>query len=376
MDAEDENMPQQPEKTTASPSSSLWNTSSPAEAIQLALSQQKLFLVWISPSTSDPTWDSIWMSTAIQSVLAEHAVSITLTQGTAEAAMFLQLLASPPTATGVWIVFSGQLLDSFTEPPSPEDMLQRIDTTISKSQDLKNAPPPPSQPAASTSTSQQPSQPVSTVSPEVAAQLAARRAKLEAANLQYGTLFLSFISDGVLDKEEKERLRLAAARQAESANPERQKYISQTAKERAQKKLEKQKILQEIENDKLERKKQQQQQRTPTHTAPTKPTKPQNPTPQTAGVAAQTKVAVRLPDSRILRGEFDGGKTLADVRTWIDETRMESVAPPYVLQTTFPTRTFEVSEEHTETLSSILGKGGQIILKVLPHPSLYSFPVN
>lgn len=159
----------------------------PAEAIQLALSQQKLFLVWISPSTSDPTWDSIWTSTAIQSVLAEHAVSITLAQGTAEAAMFLQLLASPPTATGVWIVFSGQLLDSFTEPPSPEDMLQRINTTISKSQDLKNAPPPPSQPATSTSTSQQPSQPVATVSPEVAAQLAARRAKLEAAKLQYGT---------------------------------------------------------------------------------------------------------------------------------------------------------------------------------------------
>lgn len=164
-------------------------------------------------------------------------------------------------------------------------------------------------------------------------------------------------------------MRLAAARQAESANPERQKYISQTAKERAQKKLEKQKILQEIENDKLERKKQQQQQRTSTpNTTPTKPIKPQNPTPQTAGVAGQTKVAVRLPDSRILRGEFDGGKTLADVRTWIDETRMESVAPPYVLQTTFPTRTFEVSEEHTETLSSILGKGGQIILKVPPSP--------
>jgi len=31
------------------------------------------------------------------------------------------------------------------------------------------------------------------------------------------------------------------------------------------------------------------------------------------------------PDSKILRGEFDGDKTLADVRTWIDETRMESV---------------------------------------------------
>jgi len=363
MDAEDENRPQLPEEPVASSSfSSIWNTSTPAEAIQLALSQQKLFLVWISPSTSDPAWDAIWTSPAIQSILAEHAVAITLAQGTPEAGMFLQLLASPPTATGVWIVFSGQLLDSFTEPPSSaEDMLQRINTTISKSQALKSAAfPPPYQPPASTSTSQQPPQsPTSTVSPEVAAQLAARRAKLEAAKLQYGRLLITYILIMCVDKLEKERLRLAAARQAESADPERQKYITQTAKERAQKKLEKEKILQEIENDKLERKKQQQQQhRTST---PTTPTKAHTPPPTTG----KTKVAVRLPDSRILRGEFEGVKTLADVRAWIDETRKEPSAPPYVLQTTFPTRTFEVSEEHTETLSSILGKGGQVVLKVL-----------
>ena len=164
-----------------------------------------------------------------------------------------------------------------------------------------------------------------------------------------------------VDKEEKERLRLAAARQAESTDPERQKYISQTAKERAQKKLERAKILQEIENDKLERKHQQQRNNTST---PTTPTKPQSPAPKPVGVGGQTKVAVRLPDSRVLRGEFDGEKTLADVRIWIDEQRNEMSAPPYVMQTTFPTRTFEISEEHTEPLSSILGKGGQIILNV------------
>ena len=169
-----------------------------------------------------------------------------------------------------------------------------------------------------------------------------------------------------VDKEEKERLRLAAARQAESTDPERQKYISQTAKERTQKKLEKAKILQEIENDKLERKKQQQRNNTST---PTTPTKPQSPAPKSTGAGGQTKVAVRLPDSRVLRGEFDGDKkTLADVRIWIDEQRNEMSAPLYVMQTTFPTRTFEISEEHTESLSSILGKGGQIILKVPPLP--------
>src|SRR5271155_2273654 len=186
MDTEDESTSQQSQDTAPSTSSSIWNTSSPAEAIQLALSRQKLFLVWISPSTSDPAWDSIWTDSAIQSTLAEHAVSITLAQGTTEAAMFLQLLSSPPTATGVWIVFLGQLLDSFTEPPSLEDMLQRINTTFSKSPNLPRPQAPPSQFPPSTST-QQPSQAPSAVPPEVQAQLAARRERLEAAKLQYGT---------------------------------------------------------------------------------------------------------------------------------------------------------------------------------------------
>jgi hypothetical protein len=187
MDTEDESREQQRLDTPPSTSLSIWNTSSPAEAIQLALSQQKLFLVWISPSTSEPAWDSIWTDSAIQSVLAEHAVSITLAQGTPESAMFLQLLSSPSTTTGVWIVFSGQLLNSFTEPPSPEDMLQLIYTTISKAQDLKLQKPPPYQPPSSSSTHQTPSQSSSAVPLEIQAQLAARRAKLEAAKLQYGS---------------------------------------------------------------------------------------------------------------------------------------------------------------------------------------------
>lgn len=74
-----------------------------------------------------------------------------------------------------------------------------------------------------------------------------------------------------------------------------------------------------------------------------------------------TTVAIRFPDSRVQRADFEGTGTLADVRKWIDERRDGA---PYVLQTTFPTRTFEVSEEHHETLRSIFGKGGQVIMKV------------
>jgi UBX domain len=80
-----------------------------------------------------------------------------------------------------------------------------------------------------------------------------------------------------------------------------------------------------------------------------------------------TMISVRFPDSIVLKGRFESGKTLKDVRSWIDETRNMSTAPPYVFQTTFPTRTFEVSEEEHETLSSLFGKGGQVVLKVHPY---------
>jgi hypothetical protein len=70
----------------------------------------------------------------------------------------------------------------------------------------------------------------------------------------------------------------------------------------------------------------------------------------------------------VLKGEFASDKTLANVRMWVDENRTDASNAPYVLQTTFPTRTFEVSEEQHETLGSIFGKGGQCIMKVFSSP--------
>lgn len=168
----------------------------------------------------------------------------------------------------------------------------------------------------------------------------------------------------MVDKDAREARRAAALKQSTSTDPERQKYITQQAKERAQQKSDRAKILQEIENDKAERKtRAERQQQSASEPAVKTESKPIN-------VDGMTKVSVRLPDSRILRREFEQGKTLDDVRSWIDEMRNDHSAPPYVLQTTFPTRTYEVSEERKETLHSILGKGGQVIMKVSPPPSI------
>jgi hypothetical protein len=165
----------------------------------------------------------------------------------------------------------------------------------------------------------------------------------------------------MIDKDAREARRAAALKQSTSTDPERQKYITQLAKERAQQKSERAKILQQIQADKAERKALAEQH-------PTNVPKSTN-LPQTtasrvvSGGDGTTTVSVRLPDSRVLRQDFEMGKTLADVRNWIDESRNDHSAPPYVLQTTFPTRAFEVSEEQNETLHSIFGKGGQIIMK-------------
>jgi hypothetical protein len=176
-------------------SSTIWHTGTPAEAIQLALSQGKLFLVWIceSPSTDEEqpnsttsSWNTIWEDKEVKSTLSEHAVSLKLEQGTTDGAMFLQLVGYAPQSSGVWIVFAGQLLDSFSEAPTPEEMHQRLHSTISKIEQLKQAALQPPQPQPSTSSA--PSNPsANPQNDKVKAQLAARRAKLEAAKLQHGS---------------------------------------------------------------------------------------------------------------------------------------------------------------------------------------------
>jgi hypothetical protein len=201
---------------------SLWTTASPAEAIQLALSQSKLFLVWIPPSSEEVSsaWDPVWADTAVHSFLSQYAVAITLAQDSVDAAMFLQLVRSEPSAVGVWIVFAGRMLDSFAGPPSPQEMLLRIQNALSSSQAPLAAPADslPSQdpqtqstshtvastsdvstPSAPAASSSQPSQPYtqteSSQPDSVREQLAARRARLEAEKAQQGPLHQSPLSD-------------------------------------------------------------------------------------------------------------------------------------------------------------------------------------
>ena len=353
----------------------IWHPGPPADAIQLAVSQQKLFLVWIRKSESDEeesngdsensdtsSWNSIWTDESIKSLLHQHAVSLTLEQSTTDATMFLELIGQPADATGVWIVFTGRVLIQFATAPSPQDMHQSLQSTITQIETLKqqlaqmHAHPAPSPttsttlPAAPATAS--PSSPTNTIQ----SQLQARRAAQEARKAQY-------------DRSQKESLRQAAQRQLSSTDPERAKYISAQAKERAQKREEKKKILEEIENDKAERRARAERlhrsmgQRE--QMMETKGSGSGSAEESVAGAGCRvTKVAVRQPNSVILKGEFQGTQTLADVRKWIDENRKDGVNTPYVLQTTFPTRTYEVSEEQSETLSTILGKGGQIIMKV------------
>lgn len=173
---------------------SIWHPGPPAQAIQTAVTQGKLFLVWIeasrnseqpshdTPSEETSSWDSLWTNQEIRSILLQNAVSLKLGQGTTDAAMFLQLVGAPSTAEGAWIVFAGQLLDTIPSPPSnSEEMLQRIQSTLSKSEELKRAP------ALAALTSSQPvAAPQPQVSESMQAQLASRRERLEAGKRKYG----------------------------------------------------------------------------------------------------------------------------------------------------------------------------------------------
>lgn len=187
---------------------SIWHTGTPAEAISSAITQQKLFLVWIQQTSEDPSnptpssWEAIWTNEEIRVKLLENAVSLKMDQGSTDATMFLQLVGFPADATGVWIVFAGRLLDSFviSEPtPTVEEMLRRIQSTISKAEEIKSQPnvPIPAPAPATIAVPQPPSSLTSSVplssqpqtqpqNSAIQSQLAARRAKLEAAKAQHG----------------------------------------------------------------------------------------------------------------------------------------------------------------------------------------------
>ena len=345
----------------------IWHPGPPSEAIQLAISQQKLFLVWIqkteSEESSDPnaaSWDSLWTDDKIKPLLEEYMVSLKLEKTTSDAEMFLQSINHPTDSVGVWVIFAGRLLLSFTEPPSIDDMQTQLQSTVSQIETFKqqfqaqvqeqtqaqrseHAPQPYSS-SSSSSTTDAPTQ-------DIQSQLAARRLAQEQRKQAH-------------DRQQKESLRKAARRQSSSLDPERQKYITQQARERALQREEKRKILEEIENDKAERRARTERAHLEQQVHEQRV---QGQGQRNASVATgngMTKVSIRQPDSVVLKHEFASSETLSDVRKWIDSNRSDGSAP-YVLQTTFPTRSFEVSEEHSETLQSVLGKGGQLIMKVL-----------
>jgi len=219
-DQQQSDHPTPSDSTTTASSSSIWHTGTPAEAISSAITQQKLFLVWISPCepsapsepsepsepSADPqtvpaSWDTLWSNAEVKAKVLEHAVCLRMTQGTTDAAMFLQLVGFPAQATGLWIVFAGRLLDSVesSEPPEVQELLRRIQAAIGKAEEIKaqpvpvTAPPasvpapvPVSRPATSSAVGQSAQGSQESQSPEIQSQLAARRAKMEAAKKQHG----------------------------------------------------------------------------------------------------------------------------------------------------------------------------------------------
>jgi UBX domain len=169
-----------------------------------------------------------------------------------------------------------------------------------------------------------------------------------------------------LDRAEKKARKAAAERARNATDPERIKYVAQREQEREQKRKERQHILQEIENDKLERRKIVA---TPT-TRHTEETVPSETSSKVKPLTGTTHISIRQPNSQILKSDFSPSANLTTLRNYIDSHRTDSSPRPYVLQTTFPTRTFQVAEEESLTLGEVFGKGGQCVMKVLPYEQI------
>jgi hypothetical protein len=170
---------------------SLWHPGPAQEAIQVALASQKLFLVFVSSPETLSKWTPLWSDSAITSILRDHAVCLRISTNTSESKMFLPLVGAEPTSLGVWVVFAGELIDSFASPDlKAEEFLERMQKAVDRAKELKE-----NMRAVSVGPSQVGMGGASSDprSEQLRNQLAERRAKLEAAKRQYGLdPFLSF----------------------------------------------------------------------------------------------------------------------------------------------------------------------------------------
>jgi hypothetical protein len=122
----------------------IWFDGAPAEAIQAAVSQQKIFLVWIhsddsqNPESSETDdaeesssdWSSLWTHPEIKPLLLAQSINLNLTQNSPNAEMFLQSISSPTNAVGVWLIFSGQVLASYHSAPTVQVFLSFLTETV------------------------------------------------------------------------------------------------------------------------------------------------------------------------------------------------------------------------------------------------------
>ncbi|KAI5867437.1 hypothetical protein GGS23DRAFT_177802 [Durotheca rogersii] len=376
------------------------------DGIALAVQQSKLVACFVTDDGEESKqWENEFLTDdSLKLLLESQAVVLRLAAGSEEAG-FLEALFPVPQKPTVVVIQNGQLKEYLHAGTTKEDFVRRIGVVLRQAtgqgQPAAPAPVAPAEQAIDQTLSQLPSRnPTSTssndlddlyddvpaISGQAQRELADRRAEeAKAKEEKEAKVKAEKEAKAKGEREAKAKAeREARARKLQEANESNKSGSSSNhaaersyAEEIRQKKLqaaeERKRILKRIEDDKLERRRREveekqarlllsgitQSEDSPSPTSPTSLPRRQGPA-STSSNADHCNIQVRLFDGSTIRSRFKSDSTLAgDVREWVDAERTDidegGNAPPYtfrVVLTPLPNRAIRPSEE-SETLTSL-----------------------
>lgn len=182
------------------------------------------------------------------------------------------------------------------------------------------------------------------------------------------------------ERQERERARKQEALDAAAASQSngigavsssRLTYAQEQVQKKKQDKLARERVLKQLEMDKLERKEREARRKAAAKIEAGAVDEPsvENVLPSQSSQAAECSIQVRLLDGSTIRSRFDKHDTLAlAVRHWVDEKRTDGVIPYTFkhIMTPMPNRSVSTSDEHQKLQDIALLPSATLILVPVP----------
>lgn len=344
------------------------------EGISKAVGQQKIVVCFVTNDGAESqTWENEFLTDeSIAESIFTKAVALRLEAGSDEAGYLAQIFPLPQTPTVV-LIKDGELKEYITSGTSKQEFLRRVQNSFSSS--TTNTSGRQQAPQIASPSSSQPAPPVPAA--EATAPSQAQRADQMQRMLADRAARLSAEKEEAERKAKEDRAKAKAKAKAEAeagaktdaAQAYQQAELVKKKKREADE--ERQRILRQIENDKIARRERAAERERARidnvkigDVAASLANAPETKLPSTTKIGDMTALQVRLFDGSTIRSRFKTKSSLKEVRKWVDESRHDGKAPYTFKQvlTPLPNRNIDATEESKDLAELTLAPSSTLVL--------------